>query len=373
MSRCSPLVSVVWLLLGVQATAAAAPECTRSEVFVSGRDGYHTYRIPALVVSRQGTVLAFCEGRKSSPRDDGDIDLLLKRSEDGGRTWTRQLIVHEEGGNAPITIGNPCPIVDVSGLIHLLFTRDNHRLFYTSSSDDGRSWSKPAEHTAILKGYDYPLVRIATGPGHGIQLRSGRLVAPIWVCDRERTAKDRNSAAERYRSGVICSDDGGGTWTPGGLVAPDLHCLNESTVLERSDGSLLLNMRGHRIGFRALAESWDGGLTWSPPRLERSLPCPTCQGSILSTAAGEVIFSNPSADTRTNLTVRLSIDQGRTWAASRVLEAGPAGYSDLAAIQGGHFLCLYECGTKLYHEKIAIARFSLAWLTQPTTRPTSQP
>ena len=107
----------------------------QSDIFVSGREGYHTYRIPAIVVSRQGTVLAFCEGRKTSSADHGDIDLLLRRSFDGGSTWQVTQLVHEEGGTAKITIGNPCPIVDREGTIHLVFCRDNARAFYTKSVD----------------------------------------------------------------------------------------------------------------------------------------------------------------------------------------------------------------------------------------------
>ncbi|GMU21927.1 MAG: hypothetical protein AMXMBFR13_20150 [Phycisphaerae bacterium] len=362
------------LVLGAPAVSAEQPTCERTDVFIGGQDGYHTYRIPALAVSAKGTVLAFCEGRKNSPRDDGDIDLLVKRSEDGGRTWSRQSIIHEEGGDAPITIGNPCPIADRRGVIHLLFTRNNQHLFYTRSSDDGHTWSRPVEHTAILKGFDYPLMRIATGPVHGIQLRSGRLVAPVWVCDRKLGEHDKNPAASRYQSGAIYSDDSGNTWKTGGLVPPELDRLNEGTVLERSDGSLLLNLRGHQLGgFRALSESTDGGATWSAPRLDRSLPCPTCQASSLGISEREALFSNPASDVRTGLTVRLSEDEGRTWSLARVLEPGPSAYSDLAATRDGDFLCLYECGTKVYYEKLTIARFNRAWLMQPATAPSTPP
>jgi sialidase-1 len=373
LSRLSLVVFVAWLVCERPAALAEEPPCFRTDVYIGGQDGYKTYRIPALVVTVNGTVLAFCEGRKNGPRDYGDIDLLVKRSTDEGTTWSPQMIIHEEGGDAPITIGNPCPIVDRAGVVHLVFTRDNKRLFYTKSVDDGRTWTEPAEHTGILEALDYPRVRIATGPVHGIQLRSGRLVAPIWVSDRERQDRDKDVTNSRFQSGVIYSDDGGRTWKTGQLVPPLLSRLNECSVLERSDGTLYLNMRGHRLGYRAVSQSTDGGMSWSRPVVDRTLACPTCQAGVLRISEREAVFSNPASDIRTNLTVRLSDDEGRTWDRSRVLNTGPSGYSDLAVTRQGDILCLYECGEKVYNEKIAIARFNRTWILQGKRTATTQP
>jgi sialidase-1 len=273
------------------------------------------------------------------------------------------MVIHEEGGDAEITIGNPCPIVDRRGVVHLTFTRDNKRLFYTRSTDDGRTWAKPVEHTDILKRLDYPLVRIATGPVHGIQMKAGRLIVPIWVSDRDHEDRDKDITNRRYQSGVIYSDDEGKTWKAGELVQPEIDRLNECTVFERTDGSLSLDMRAHGGGFRALCESTDDGATWSSPVFDRNLPCPTCQASILRLSPDEILFSNPASKKRDHLTIRLSRDEGKTWPVSRVLDAGPSGYSDLAVTKDGHILCLYECGKKAYNEKIAIARFDRAWVT----------
>ncbi len=189
----------------------------RNDVFVAGRDGYHTYRIPALAVSSKGTVLAFCEGRRDSQADHGDIDLLLKRSTDHGRTWSDAIVVQEERGR--VTIGNPVPIIARDGdRIHLLFTRDNKRLFYTRSDDDGVTWSPRRELTAILEGFDYPeRVLIATGPVHGIQTSRGRLIAPVWLSDREMNRRHRDQVFTRIRAGIVFSDDDGETWRAGGL------------------------------------------------------------------------------------------------------------------------------------------------------------
>lgn len=147
------------------------------DVFLRRTEGYHTYRIPGIVLSSKNALLAFCEGRKVGSSDAGDIDLVLRRSTDGGKTWGPLQLVYEEGGTAEITIGNPCPVVDRStGTIWLPFCRNNERVFITKSTDDGLTWDKPAEISDHVTKPDWRWY--ATGPGHGIQLTSGRLVVP---------------------------------------------------------------------------------------------------------------------------------------------------------------------------------------------------
>lgn len=351
-------------------------EAFRQDVFEGGTDGYHTYRIPALAVTTKGTVLAFCEGRKNNHEDTGNIDLLLKRSDDGGRTWSASSVVHEVGGNAAITIGNPCPIVNRrTGQIHLLFVQDYHRLFSTYSDDDGLTWSTPQEHTAILQQFDYPVVLIATGPGHGLQLSNGRLAAPVWICDRERKDRYENTTKDRIRAGMIYSDNNGQTWHTGGLVPAGIAMLHESTIVERKDGSLLINMRARDAGYRAVATSTDGGLRWSEPVLDKQLPDPTCQGSLIRLNKEEILFSNPAVNStggdnlgaiRRKLTLRLSADGGRSWPHERVITEGFAGYSDLGITKEGKILCLYENGSENYRQKISIIIADRAWLLSDT-------
>lgn len=345
------------------------------DVYVSGRDGYHTYRIPAAIATPSGALLAFCEGRKTSSRDHGDIDLLVKRSEDGGRTWSRQQIVYEEGGTAEITIGNPCPVVDRErGTIWLPFCRDNRHVLVTHSRDDGRTWSWPVEITPHVKRPDWGWV--ATGPGAGIQITGGphrgRLVIP---CDHGTTAAGRPVK----RSHVFLSDDHGRSWRLGGVVADH---TDECQVVETADGRLMINMRNYwerdggrpeRGGMRAIAFSADGGESWSDVEFDPALVEPVCQASLLrySLAAlhgrNRLLFSNPAdRDQRVRLKVRLSYDEGKSWPVARTLHEGPAAYSSLVVLADGTIGCLYERGEKSPYETITFARFNLEWLAGPS-------
>ena len=213
--------------------------------------GYSAYRIPSLVVTTKATLLAFCEGRKNSIKDHGDIDLMLRRSTDGGKTWSEQVIVYEEGDTEEITIGNPCPVVDRdTGTVWLAFCRNNRDVFMTHSKDDGKSWAKPTEITADVKAEGWGWY--ATGPGHGIQLTrgkyKGRLVFP---CD--------HGTKQGGRSHVFVSDDHGKTFV---LTQATGWKMNECEVVELIDGRLLLSMRnGLGKGQRAFSISKDGGGT----------------------------------------------------------------------------------------------------------------
>lgn len=344
------------------------------DLFLSGTEGYHTFRIPAVAVTCRGVVLAFCEGRRYSRGDSGDIDLVLKRSEDGGRSWSALQVVWDDDGN---TCGNPCPVVDrKTGIVWLLMTHnlgcDSERQIVEQTSkgtrtvwvgyseDEGLTWSIPAEITAAVKQPDWTWC--ATGPGAGIQMTSGRLVVP---CDHIE------ADTRRYYSHVIYSDDGGKHWQLGGSTPDDQ--VNECEVVELEDGRLLLNMRNYRPGKRIRARSFsaDGGLSWSPVEGDEALVEPICQASIRrfsTTAEGgqsRILFANPASQTtRERMTVRLSLDEGRTWPASRLLYPGPSAYSCLAILPDRTAACLYERGEKSPYERITWARFDLDWLTE---------
>jgi sialidase-1 len=370
-------------ITGFVAMARAEPLTT--DVFVSGTDGYHTYRIPAVVVTTNATVLAFCEGRKLSGSDTGEINLLLKRSTDAGKTWNSQQIIWSDGEN---TCGNPAPVIDRdTGTIWLLMTwnlgsegekkinagtsQGSRRVFITSSQDDGLTWTRPREITTQVKRSSWRWY--ATGPVNGIQLTrgkyKGRLVIPA---NHTEMAADGNITT---CSQIIYSDDHGATWHIGGV---EDRFTNESTIAERVDGSLLHNMRSnHGKNRRAIASSEDGGATWSSVQSDETLIEPVCQASLLRcTWPGEgqksrLLFSNPASLKREKMTVRLSYDEGATWPASRQLHAGPAAYSCLTMLPEGSVGCLYECGDSRPYEKIVFARFSLSWLEDGPNQTTS--
>lgn len=368
------------LVLPAAPLAAEAAEppiaLTQTNVFVSGQGGYHTYRIPSLLVTARGTLLAFAEGRKGSSSDFGDIDLLLKRSTDRGQTWQAVQTVWDDGPN---TCGNPCPVVDRdSGIIWLLLTwnrgddpepkiiaqqsKDTRRVFVTSSSDDGLTWAKPREITAEAKRTNWTWY--ATGPGAGIQIErgphKGRLVIP---CDHIE------AGTRHYYSHVIYSDDHGQTWRLGGSTPQ--HQVNECEVVELTGGRLLLNMRNYDRNQRARqqAVSEDGGLSWAQQRHVPELIEPICQASIRRFSwpdGGQrsvILFANPASTKRERITVRASFDEGQIWSASRLVDPRPGAYSCLAVLPDGTIGILYEAGEKSPYENLVFARFSLEWLT----------
>ncbi len=342
--------------------ATRAPAMMERQVlFAAGQDGYHTYRIPALLVTTRGTVLAFCEARKNNSSDHGDVDLALRRSLDGGKTWDPLRIIADDAGH---TIGNPCAVVDRdSGGIWLTYCRDNKEVLVTKSTDDGLHWSEPVNITEQAKRPEWPWV--GTGPGHGIQLANGRLLIPCWA---DATA----NLGEAQLSYVFFSDDHGLTWKTGGSL--DRDASDECEVVERSDGSLYMNMRsrqGRRQ--RAYATSADGGETWSKVDYDANLPELSCQGSVIRYGdtrwhdRSRIVLAAPASQAdRSQMTARISYDEGLTWPAMRVVDAGAAAYSDLVVTLERVILLCYESNN---YQQLTLARFNVEWLTDEHDSP----
>ena len=342
-------------------TEDTMPWFRETELSTSGYGGYHTYRIPAVAVAPDGTVLAFCEGRRNGHWDFGEINIVLRRSTDGGAAWLPMQLVAARGEE---TIGNPCVVVDRdTGAVWLAYCRNNDRVQIMRSEDNGASWSEPRD--VKPDGWTW----YATGPGHGVQLRNGRLLIP---CDhREGPRGD----APMIHSHVIYSDDHGSTWKLGGIVEGG---TDECQVAETSPGSLYMTIRNadREVKARLYARSGDGGETWSGTAEAEGVIDPICEGSIAALPApasprGLLLLANSaSAARRENLTVRLSRDEGETWEVSKSMYPGVSAYSDLAAADDNTVLCLYERGTSLFNEKVVLAHFNLEWVTsaQPSLR-----
>jgi sialidase-1 len=361
----------------------AADALTETVLFAGDSDGYHTYRIPSIIVTPQGTVLAFAEGRKDNSSDTGDIDLLLKRSLDGGKTWQKQQVIWDDGSHV---CGNPTPVVDEeTGTIWLLMTwnrgddhetdiikkasKDTRRVFVSSSNDEGETWTSPKDITPTTKDPSWGWY--ATGPGVGIQIKhgphKGRLVIPSDHSYDDPDGKIGGGPYE-YGSHSIYSDDHGETWQLGGTIRPK---ANECQAVELADGkgTLLMNMRAY-FGRNLRTHAWssDGGTTWTDPQDAEDLLEPVCQSSLVRHSwpkegqKSRILFANPASTKRVNMTVKLSEDEGQTWPVAKTLYPGPSAYSSLAVLPNGEILCLYENGEDNPYEKITLARFTLDWL-----------
>jgi sialidase-1 len=390
-------VAIFLLLPGLLAGVglpAAEPE--RIDVFSEGQGGVVSYRIPGIVVSARGTVLAYCEARKFTPADRGEIEIHLRRSADGGRTFgpPRQIAhlgprlarnphLPEDkkrknlGGPEEQTVNNPMLIATREGPVHLVYCVEYMRAFHARSDDDGATWSAPVEITATFDRFrnEIPWQAIATGPGHGIQLRGGRLIVPVWLANYEKPP----APALRKGCAVIFSDDGGATWNRGDLA---LAIGSESSVAELSEGGVLLSSRNaDRRNRRVVAISADGASGWSEPRFLEEIPEPGCMAGLVSHPGipGRnrpwLLHSSPHTTKREHrerkdVTIHASLDDGRTWPVRRLLHAGPGAYSDLAVLPDGTVLCLYESGKPgetrragdWAYARITLARFGLDWL-----------
>jgi len=281
---------------------------------------YCCIRIPGIVALDDGTLLAYAEYRQNGS-DWSATDICMRRSCDGGRTWSdREMLVSGGGRN---TQNNPVMFAD-GGAVHFLYCSNYSRIFYRRSEDKGRTWSAPAELTESIDAQcgDFFWNCIAAGPGHGTVLSSGRLIVPVWLAYNK---KDRFSHHPTYVA-ALYSDDRGTTWQ----LSPRLDGSdpNESQIAELSDGRLLMNLRNTAPEkYRYVSFSDDDGSTWTDPVFDKNLPDPGCAAGLF-TADGAILFSNCESQTgRVNLTLKKSTDSGKTW---QSLPIEPlAGYSDI--------------------------------------------
>ena len=383
------------------ASFAAEPSFKTQRVFEGDTGGHKVYRIPGIVATKKGTILAYTEARRTGLGDWDSIDIVLRRSTNGGVTFSPQRVIaqapgkverspvaveRKQGNPGDITYNNPVAIADRNGSVHFLFCLEYMRAFYMRSDDDGQTFSEPVEITSAFEAFrpEYAWRVLATGPGHGIQLANGRLLVPVWLA-----LGTGGNGHHPSVNATIYSDDHGATWHRGQIAVPNTPEFpdpNETGAVQLADGSVMLNVRTEaKENRRAVVISKDGAGSWTAPRFQDDLPDPICFASVVRFSTkktggkNRLLFVNPDnlaradgKDTRSkdrvNLTVRLSYDEGAHWTVKRVIEPGATGYSDLAVMPDGSVLCLYEvvvpgADGKPRHDEM-LARFNLEWLTE---------
>ena len=367
------------------AAVAFGAEPEFSDVFTSGKESYASIRIPAVLVTKMGTVLAFAEGRQR-PTDQAENDIVTKRSTDGGATWSALRVLHDDGAHS---LNNPTVVQErESGRIFLWYQRipshlkehsketatglegpNIYRNFILTSDDDGVTWSAPLDVTATTKRPERATT-IASGPGIGIQLtrgaHKGRLIIPF-----------NEGPYGRWQNYAVFSDDAGQTWrfgadVPGALVPDDKDGarsqINEVQMAELSDGSVRLDSRqfaGAKV--RRTAVSRAGGETWSSVAELPELTDPSCMGGLLrysfddANGKGRLLHTGPDSTKRERGTVWLSFDDGATWPVKRLLWPGPFAYSVPARLADGTVGVLFEADN---YQRILFARFPIQWVKE---------
>ena len=365
--------------------AHATSGCVSSVPYTAGEGGYDTYRIPAAVVTGRGTVLAFAEGRHDGAGDSGDIDVVLRRSTDGGCTWGPLTVVAAGQGD---TRGNPAPVVDPRTGTVVLVTSYNsgavteaqimrgevtpaqsRRVFVQRGQDDGRRFTPPREITAAVKPPHWRWY--ATGPGHALALtrgpHAGRLLVPA---DHSAApppgSPDTGQEPRYYGAHALYSDDGGRTWHLGFVDDgyDGVTNANETSAAQLPDGRLYFSSRdqnGSSPGNRLDAWSSDAGETLDSPYAVQSTlnDVPVVQGSVLQLPGVQapLLFSAPSVPTaRRAMALWRSTDGGRTFARALTVSDRPAAYSDLVRVDADTVGLLYEAGTKGPYEAIEFRR-----------------
>ena len=371
------------------ACSALAAEPEFSDVFTSDAEGYASIRIPSVIVTKQGTVLAFAEAR-IKPTDQAENKIVTKRSTDGGRTWSALRVIHDDGANS---LNNPTAVQEqASGRIFLMYQRipahlreqsagvatglegpDIYRNFLVWSDDDGATWTNPLDVTATTKRLERATT-IASGPGIGIQLtrgaHKGRLIIPF-----------NEGPFGKWQNFAVFSDDAGKSWrygadVPGALLpngkGGERSQINEVQMVEMSDGSVRLDSRqfaGARV--RKTSVSHDGGETWSPIVDLPELRDPSCMAGVLrysfddGAGHGKMLHTGPDSGKREHGTVYLSRDDGATWPVKRELWPGGFAYSVPTRFADGTVGCLFEADN---YKRIVFARFPIEWISESTIK-----
>jgi sialidase-1 len=348
-------------------------------VFISGTEGHKVYRIPAIIKLPDNDLLAFAEGRVNGGGDFGDINIVLKRSTDNGKTWSGIATIVDYDA---LQAGNPAPVFDNSdpafpkGRLFLFYnTGNNHEsevrkgkglreIWYKTSTDGGKTWSEAVNITTQVHKPKQPDTNpaynfkedwrhYANTPGHAIQIQNGKYKGRLYIA-ANHSEGEPHKQGEDYFAHSFYSDNHGKTFRLSQIVG--IPGSNEATATEISGNGLMLNARNQKGDKKAriVAISKDGGETWDNTYFDENLPDPVCEGSILSlgTKKGKHIlaFSNAAHLTkRDNLTLRISFDEGKTWSINKVIDKSTneqakdyTAYSDIVMLSKKTIGVLYE-------------------------------
>lgn len=367
-----PIITAVLVLL----TAAVFAQ-NGVRVFTSGLENYGVFRIPAIIKAPNGDLLAFCEGRVHNGEDFGNIDIVMKRSTDGGNTWGALQKVTD---NDTLQAGNPAPVVDLTdrahpGRIFLFYNTGTKReddvrhgrgvreVWYKTSTDNGKTWSEPVNITTQVHRPNAPEVNpaykfsedwrwYANGPGHAMQFQSGKYRGRIFVPANHSTGAPQPQNVDLVANGFY-TDDHGKTFHIGGNIK--ISGSNESMAAELSGSKLMMTSRNQKgdVKARIISISSSGGARWDNSYYDTTLTDPMCEGSILNVGKlngkNIIAHANPAnASTRDNLSLRISTNNGKKWSKVFTVEnsgsnkPNAAAYSDMAKLSVRRIGILYE-------------------------------
>ncbi len=366
------VIKTLAALISVTVCSGAEPLLTHTDAFVSGANGYHTYRIPAVESAPDGSLIAFAEARKYNAGDPGfgqqEIDLVYRRSTNNGATWLPMRVLEHAGEFW--SAANPATLVDrSSGRLWIFYLRsrpgrstdtarpgtDDMQTIARWSDTGGQSWSEPLDLTAVARDMNDNGWRASVpGPGGAIQTRNGRLLVPMWKTP--------------FANLAIFSDDHGLTWQRGQIV-PGKQGGDENQIVELADGRLLMDIRQNSGPHRWLAESLDGGRTWVEPRPGLSVTPVMCaiERFALKAAGADhncILWIGPKGPERRRLVIRWSDDEAKSFANERLISDDYAAYSDLTILQDKTIGVLWERGVERGYQFITFTRINQDWLEQ---------
>ena len=357
-------------------------EITHKTLITYKDSPYYCYCVPGVVVTASGAIITYFETR-TSPAEHDARGVGMMRSEDEGETWSpMEMIASSDGDDA---VNSPVMIASKNGDVHFLYVVNYRRGVYCKSTDDGKTFGEPVEITSCIERFrteaDLDWRQWAVGPGHAIELSDGRLYVPIWAA---------REAGGEVTSAIVSSDQGK-SWNIVEVIEPEnrIRGVREPCVVQLDDGSVMMNLRNTidpgMLRYRAATVSQDGETGFSVPKCDLSLPDPGCYAGMakiknpaLPDGSG-ILFVNCNHTPcelngyhhgRIDLTMRLSIDNGKTWKYSRWMD-NIAGYADVATSPDGKWMyCFYEHGREINGissdiivKRLTFAKGNLEWLT----------